>query len=171
MLLPKKSLKKRKKKSFDLREQGMKLIFEHGEKIMKNNVYINTPVLDSKDLDEIFKSKYSENTEFDLIVGHGLLPPDTIVCVFLLAQSIGYNAAYDLIKFVLLGIWKAVTAKKDSKTSDETKIQINLSDKNENEKVTNHKTITVSVSYKMDSDERQHVIDMALNSLLSGKTE
>lgn len=138
---------------------------------MKNNVYINAPTLDSKDLNEISKSKYSENTEFDFILGHGLMPPDTIVCVFLLVQSIGYNAAYDLIKFVLLSIWKAVTVKNGSEANDETKIQINLSDKNENGKVTNHKNITVSVSYKMDSEERQRVIDMALKSLLSGKTE
>ena len=138
---------------------------------MKNNVYINAPMLASKDLDEIFRSKYSDNTDFDFVLEHGLLPPDMIVCVFLLAQSIGYDAAYDLIKFLVLNIWKAVTGKNNSNTDNETKIQINLSDKNESEKVTNHKTITVSVSYKMDSDERQNVIDMALKSLLSEKNK
>lgn len=138
---------------------------------MDNNVYINAPMLDSDDLNEIFNSEYIQNTEFELFLEHGLLPPGTISCVFLLAQNIGYDVAYDLIKYVVLNIWKAVTCKNSINKDDETIIKIDFAEKNGSKRVTKNKTVTITTSYKMNPDERQNVIDTALKNLLGEKAK
>ena len=81
--------------------------------IVKNTVYISAPHMDFEDLEMLRIQPFADNAEFDLIQKHDLIDACTFHFVFLLLQNIGYDAAYDLLKFTILSVWKTVSQKKD----------------------------------------------------------
>lgn len=138
---------------------------------MKNEVYINAPMLNSEELDDILKSRYSENTEFELFLEHGFMDPCAVHCVFVLVQSIGLDAAYDLVKYVVFNLLRKISGKNKSKTELETKIKVDYSEKDATGKIETQKTVIISTSFKMDQAERERIINGAIKELLSEKAD
>lgn len=131
---------------------------------MKNDVYINAPMLDAIDIEDIQKSPYAADTEFELIEEHGLIDECAIHCIFILLQNIGYNAAYDLIKHTILAILKKASGK--DKENEGTKLVLEVCKKDSEGKMGDRKVITVSTSYKMDEEERERTISRIVRSII-----
>lgn len=138
--------------------------------MQKNKVYINAPMFESSDLDEFIMSKYNDNTEFDTFLEHGIIDPGMIHCVFIVLQNIGYDAIYDLIKYCVLHVYNIVHNKNIIDNKD-MNIKIEFSEESLDGKLSNHKTISISTSYKMNVEEREKVICNALENFLRKQSE
>ena len=135
--------------------------------IVKNTVYISAPHMDIEDLEMLRIQPFADNAEFDLIQKHDLIDACTFHFVFLLLQNIGYDAAYDLLKFTILSVWKTVSQKKDwSANLEKDRIFVELSEKDEKGAIYRKKSITVSTSYQMSDTERERTVNGLVENLL-----
>ena len=138
---------------------------------MKNEVYINAPMLDAIDLEDIQKSPFATDTELELIEEHELIDESVIHCVFIVLQNIGYNVAYDLIKYTVLAVMKKVREKCKGDENEGTKLVLEVCKKDNTGRLGNRKVITVLTSYKMDEDERERTINKIVGFSLSEDAE
>lgn len=131
---------------------------------MNNTVYISGPMLDDADLKMLENQPFTENTEFEIVPQYGLIDPGAVQIVFLLLQNMGYDAAYDLLKYCILSVWKIV-CRKDA-APKETKIVVEMSEKDKEGQICRHRAMSISTSYQMSNEERERTVESLTEKLL-----
>jgi len=133
---------------------------------MKNTICINAPMIDSDDLEQIRKDPVFSDTEFELFMEHGLMESAIMQFVFMFIQGVGYNAAYDMIKYSVLNVLGIVKRKKHDIENPAITLRVDVYDKDGNGKTYNHRSTNVSINYFMSADEIEKVLNAMTNSLL-----
>lgn len=141
--------------------------------MMNNEVYFRVPGIENSDLSEFRSSKCADNTEFEIIDGYGMIEidPNIAQCIFVFLQNISYAAAYDLIKFCVLKVWKILARKKKDTPIKDTCIKVEVSDKDAAGNISNQREITIKTSYEMGDEERERILEQALKSVLAAKAD
>ncbi len=77
---------------------------------MKCSVFINSDLIDQDDICAF--NAYDDEIHFCLAETSGFLPPEVVLILIELARNLGYDAAYDAVKYVISRIILLVVKKK-----------------------------------------------------------
>ncbi len=120
---------------------------------MKCFVRIDGGLIDKEDI--VTLNAQSKNIHYDFIEKNNFLPSEVILIFIELVQNIGYNAAYDTLKYVLL---KTVSLLRSKKGSD-ADIQFEIS--------CNNKRFSVKGKTTLTEQQMDKLVDATAKALLS----
>ena len=95
---------------------------------MKSRVTLNTDLLNQDDICNINHKTSNHDIEFDLLETNDFAPSGAILILIEIAQNVGYNAVYDILKYCLLNLTSTISEKinqTDYPRKTEMKISIN----------------------------------------------
>lgn len=121
---------------------------------MKCELMIDSSLLTTNDI--LFLNNGEQEICFSKTNSNNFLPPETILVLIELGQNIGYNAAYDAMKYALSKLIIVFT-KKGLKEKTETKIEIACGDKR----------YSVSCNFRLTENQKDKLIDAAVKKLLN----
>lgn len=90
---------------------------------MKCFVRIDSGLIDKEDI--VILNEQSKDIHYDFVEKNNFLPSEAILILVELVQNIGYNAAYDMLKYVLLKVISLLMNKKESDADIQFEISCN----------------------------------------------
>ena len=121
-------------------------------KYMNTIVLIDGVTLTDADL-ELLNNDNENGVVFGSTNQKNFLPPETVLLIVELGNNLGYNAIYDVLKFILL---KVVGFIKNKTENIETKIEI----------ACNGKKASLDCNFELTEKQKDKFIDAAIKNLL-----
>lgn len=120
---------------------------------MKCFVMIDSGLIDKEDI--IILNAQSKDIHYDFIEKNNFLPSEPILIFVELVQNMGYNVAYDTLKYVLLKVISLMMNKKES----DADIQFEIS--------CNNKRFSLKGKTTLTEQQMDKLVDAAAKALLS----
>lgn len=123
---------------------------------MKTNVLVENLNLPESEWDLLNKNEH--NVIFNPLDTNNFLPPEMIMVIVDIAQNIGYNAAYDLLKFIISKIiyMVKIIIKGNKECNNQNTIRI----------ISDGKEYTMSFNFDLTDSQKDKLIDAAIKKLL-----
>lgn len=125
---------------------------------MKCEVMIDSPLLTEKD--EILLNQGEKEIRFFRTETHHFLPPEAILILVEFGKSIGYSAAYDILKYAL-GKFITVLIQQKKKKTVQTKMEIVCGDT----------MYSLCFNFELTKDQKDKLVDAAARKLLESRVE
>lgn len=124
---------------------------------MKSKVWIDSSIFTGEDIYSLNSEKRNTKIEFEQIkVLHYHSDSFLIMLLIQLGQNIGFNAAYDLLKYIFNQLFLLLSKKPQSITEHVTRINVVLGEK----------TYSISCNFPLTQKQKDKLIDAAIKKLL-----
>lgn len=120
---------------------------------MKCFVTIDSGLINKEDI--VTLNAQSKDIQYDFIQGNSFLPSEVILILIDLVQNIGYNAAYDTLKYILLKVVSLLVNKRGSNAN----LQFEIS--------CNNKRFSLKGKNTLTEQQMDKLVDAAVKALLS----
>lgn len=120
---------------------------------MKCFVTIDSGLINKEDI--VTLNAQSKEIQYDFIEGNSFFPSEVILILIDLVQNIGYSAAYDTLKYILLKVVSLVVNKRGSNA----KLQFEIS--------CNNKRFSLKGKNALTEQQMDKLVDAAVKALLS----
>ncbi len=123
---------------------------------MKSRVTLNTDLLTQDDICNINNKTSNYDIEFDLLETNDFAPSGIILILIEIAQNVGYNAIYDILKYSLLNLTTTISEKTNKKGfSIKTKIKISI----------DKKKFSLSCNFPLSESQQEALVAAAIQKL------
>lgn len=119
---------------------------------MKTTVLMNASVLTPDEVALLNSEALEKGITFSLIESRNFLPSDAIPVLISLGESIGFDAAYDVLKYILLSIMAVFTRRK---TNKRTTFEV----------VCNQERFALTCDFPLTDAQRDKLIDAAVKRI------
>lgn len=120
---------------------------------MKCFVTIDSGLINKEDI--VTLNAQSKEIQYDFIEGNSFFPSEVILILIDLIQNIGYSAAYDTLKYILLKVVSLVVNKRGSNAN----LQFEIS--------CNNKRFSLKGKNALTEQQMDKLVDAAVKALLS----
>ena len=120
---------------------------------MKTIVTVNTDLLDVQDMKRCNKKVNEFDIEFQILETNNFLSSGLILILIEIAQNVGYNAIYDILKYSLFSVI-SVISDKAHKNDLHSKSKITIS--------INNNTFSLNCNFPLTDSQKEKVIDAAI---------
>ncbi len=120
---------------------------------MKCFVTIDSGLINKEDI--VTLNAQSKEIQYDFIEGNSFFPSEVILILIDLVQNIGYSAAYDTLKYILLKVVSLVVNKRGSNAN----LQFEIS--------CNNKRFSLKGKNALTEQQMDKLVDAAVKALLS----
>lgn len=123
---------------------------------MKATVTINTDLMNQDDIYTINQNASDNDIEFQLLETNDFAPSELILVLIDIAQNVGYNAIYDIVKYSLLNLTTTISEKTNKKGfSIKTKIKISI----------DKKKFSLSCNFPLSESQQEALVAAAIQKL------
>ena len=123
---------------------------------MRTVVTINTDLLNNEDVRSINQDTKEFEVEFQILETNNFLPSGLILILIEIAQNVGYNAIYDIIKYSLFKVFSAISKKQNKEgIQSKTKISISIDKKN----------FSLNCNFPLSEEQQEKLINTAIEKL------